>query len=174
MTEYFELGRILKPQGVKGEVKLDAFTDDLSRFLDLDFVYFKNAEAGYRRVNVEKTRIDARYAYLKLQGIESRDDAETLRGVFLYIDRAHAAKLPEGSYYIQDLIGCRVTDQTGKSLGVLQDILQNGAADVYVIKMEKGTCLFPSVKHVVLNRDIESGIITVDAQKLAEVAVYDI
>lgn len=174
MTEYFELGRILKPQGVKGEVKLDAFTDDLSRFLDLDFAYFKDAEMGYRRINVEKARIDARYAYLKLQGVESRDDAEMLRGVLLYIDRAHAAKLPEGSYYIQDLVGCRVTDHAGKLLGILQDILQNGAADVYVVKMENGTCLFPSVKHIVLERDVENGIIIVDMQKLAEVAVYDL
>ena len=172
MTEYFELGRILKPQGVKGEVKLDAFTDDLSRFLELGFAYFKDAE--YKRVEIESARIDARYAYLKLKGINTRDDAEKLRGVFLYIDRAHAARLPEGSYYIQDLIGSTVKDDMGKTLGLLQDILQNGAADVYVVKLETGTCMFPAVKHVLINRDVESGIITVDAQKLSEVAVYDI
>jgi 16S rRNA processing protein RimM len=161
MTEYFELGRILKPQGIKGEVKLDAFTDGLSRFLDLEFVYFKKTE--YERVDIENARIDARYAYLKLRGIDTRDDAEKLRGTLLYIDRAHAAKLPEGAFYIQDLIGCTVKDDTG-----------NGAADVYVVKLEKGTCMFPAVGHIVLVRDIENGVITVDAQRLTEVAVYDI
>ena len=172
MTEYFELGRILKPQGIKGVVKLDAFTDGLSRFLDLEFVYFKKTE--YERVDIENARIDARYAYLKLRGIDTRDDAEKLRGTLLYIDRAHAAKLPEGAFYIQDLIGCTVKDDTGKALGILQDILQNGAADVYVVKLEKGTCMFPAVGHIVLVRDIENGVITVDAQRLTEVAVYDI
>lgn len=172
MTEYFELGRILKPQGIKGEVKLDAFTDGLSRFLDLEFVYFKKTE--YERVDIENARIDARYAYLKLRGIDTRDDAEKLRGTLLYIDRTHAAKLPEGAFYIQDLIGCTVKDDTGKALGILQDILQNGAADVYVVKLEKGTCMFPAVGHIVLVWDIENGVITVDAQRLAEVAVYDI
>ena len=63
MTEYFELGRILNPQGIKGEVKLDAFTDGLSRFLDLEFVYFKKTE--YERVDIENARIDARYAYVR-------------------------------------------------------------------------------------------------------------
>ncbi|MEG2189496.1 MAG: 16S rRNA processing protein RimM, partial [Christensenella sp.] len=66
MTEYFELGRILKPQGIKGEIKFDAYTDDLSRFENLTFAYFKNAD--YERVEIESSRVDAHYAYLKLLG----------------------------------------------------------------------------------------------------------
>lgn len=172
MTEYFELGRILKPQGVKGEVKLDAYTDSLSRFEALDFAYFR--EDGYVKAEIEKTRVDARYAYLKFKGCDDRDAAEKLRGKTLYIDRAHAAKPPEGACYILDLIGCAVKDNTGAEIGVLQDVLQNGAADVYVVKTAEGTCMFPSVPHVVLDRDIENAVITVDAQGLSEVAVYDI
>lgn len=172
MTEYFELGRILKPQGIRGEVKLDAFTDDLSRFDVLTFVYQKNNDT-YERIDVESTRIDGRFAYLKLRGLDSRDDAEKLRGRILYVDRAHAAKLPKGAFYIQDLLGCKLEDTDGNILGILSDILQNGAADVYVIKAETGTFMFPSVKHVVLKRDIKKGVITVDSKRLAEVAVYD-
>lgn len=170
-TEYFELGRILRPQGIKGEVKFDAFTDDLSRFDTLDFAYFKNED--YERINIESARIDGKYAYLKLEGIDTRNEAENLRGCFLYIDRAHAAKLPEGACYIQDLIGCTVNDTNGVIIGTLKDILQNGAADVYVVKTAKGNCMFPAVRHVVLDRDIKSGTITVDAQRLDEVAIHD-
>lgn len=172
MIEYFELGRILKPQGVKGEVKFDAYTDDLARFEMLTFAYFK--EADYIRVEIEKSRTDAHYAYLKLKGYDDRDAAEKLRGKALYVDRAHAAELPEGSYYIMDLIGCAIKDDSGTQIGILQDIIQNGAADVYVVKMENGSCMFPSVPHVVLSKDVENGVIVVDAQRLDEVAVYDI
>ncbi len=172
MTDYFELGRILKPQGVKGEVKMEAYTDDLSRFQTLEFAYFK--EEDYRRVEIEQTRVDARYAYLKLKGCDDRDAAEKLRAKTLYIDRAHAAKLPEGAYYILDLIGCTVADAAGKEIGILSEILQNGAADVYVVKGAEGTCMFPAVPYVVLQRDVQEKKITVDAERLEEVVIYDI
>ncbi|MEG0256699.1 MAG: ribosome maturation factor RimM [Christensenella sp.] len=172
MTEYFELGRILKPQGIKGEIKFDAYTDDLSRFENLTFAYFKNAD--YERVEIESSRVDAHYAYLKLLGCDDRDAAEKLRGKALYIDRAHAAKLPQGAYYVADLIGCTIIDEQGVQIGVLQDILQNGAVDVYSVKTTTGICMFPALKQAVLTRDIEKRVITVDAQKLSEVAIYDI
>lgn len=172
MTNYFELGCILKPQGLKGEVKVDAYTDDLSRFVSLDFAYFK--ETDYVRIEIEGSRIDARYAYLKLQGYDDREAVEKLRGKMLYIDRAHAAKLPEGAYYVMDLIGCVVKDDSDTELGVLQDILQNGATDVYMVKTAEGMCMFPAVPHVILSRDVKNGVITVDTRHLDEVAVYDI
>ncbi|MEG0784344.1 MAG: PRC-barrel domain-containing protein, partial [Christensenella sp.] len=86
----------------------------------------------------------------------------------------HAAKLPQGAYYVADLIGCTIIDEQGVQIGVLQDILQNGAVDVYSVKTTTGICMFPALKQVVLTRDIEKRVITVDAQKLSEVAIYDI
>ena len=104
MTDFFELGQILKPQGIKGEVKFDAFTDDLSRFSYLKQAFFRKG-GNYEPVEVEAARVDARYAYLKLKGYDDRNAAEALRGTLLYIDRAHAARLPEGAYYTVEKSG---------------------------------------------------------------------
>lgn len=173
MTQYFELGRILKPQGIKGEVKIAAFTDSLERFSYLEFVYFKR-EGGYERAEIEKVRTDATHAYIKFSGVADRDMAEKLRGQYVYIDRQNAAPLPKGSYYISDLIGMAVHCGE-KELGRLTDILQTGSKDVYVVKLNGGgTLMFPSVEGVIASRDVEAARMELNEEKLGEVAVYDI
>ncbi len=174
MTDFFELGRILKPQGIQGEVKVNGYTDDINRFYELSHVYFKR-NGAYVPVRVTSARADGRYAYLKLEGIADRNAAEPLRGQTLYIDRAHAAPLPEGSYYICDLIGLAVISSDGTAIGTLADLIQTGASDVYVVtQKEGGTLLFPAAPGVILERDVQNGRIVVDCNKLQEVAVYDL
>ena len=170
MKEFFELGRILKPQGIRGEVKIEAYTDDTHRFDYLDHVYMK-VEGEMRKVAVEAKRTDGTFAYLKLQGVADRNAAETMRGKYLYINRENAAKLPEGSHYIEDLIGLEVTDTNGQFLGLLAEVIQTGAADVYRVSGKRG-CMFPCIPQVVLKTDVETGIL-VDAERLQEVCVYD-
>ncbi len=171
MKEFFELGRILKPQGIRGEVKVEAYTDDIGRFDYLEHVYVK--EAGeMRRVAVEARRMDNAFAYLKLEGVPDRNAAEAMRGQYLYIDRKNAAKLPEGRHYIEDMIGLEVVDTNGQNLGVLAEVIQTGAADVYRVSGKRGM-MFPSVPQVVLKTDVEAGNILVDAERLQEVCVYD-
>lgn len=170
--EYFELGRVLKPQGIRGEVKVEAYTDDMGRFAYLDHVYMKR-DGEMRKVPVQSERTDNTFAYLKLAGAEDRDAAEALRGTVLYIDRKNAAKLPEGRHYIEDMIGLLVADTQGRELGRLCEIIKTGAADVFRVEGPKCALLFPSVPHVVLSTDMEAGRILVDADKLKEVCVYD-
>lgn len=173
MTDYFELGRVLKPQGIRGEIKIEAYTDDMNRFADLPHVYLE-AGGQYAKTFVEKARTDYKAAYLKLEGIDDRDAAEALRGRYLYIDRENAAPLPEGAYYIKDLIGLDVI-AGGEKLGILKDILQPGAADVYVVTLNGGgTCMFPSVPGVFVEKDVAGGRLVVDENRLKEVAVYDV
>ena len=172
MNDYFELGKVLKPQGIKGEVKIEAYTDDLSRFSYLKYVFIKK-DGVMEKISVTKSRYDSLNAYLLLEGVCDRNDAEKLRGVYLYIDRQNAAKLPEGSYYIRDLIGLEVFDEEGEKYGKVTDILQNGSADVYVVKGEKGM-MFPSVEGVILSRDIEKGKMVVCKKRLDEVCIYDV
>lgn len=173
MTEYFELGRILKPQGIKGEVKIAAYTDSLERFENLRSVYFLR-DGRYESVEIEKTRTDATHAYIKFTGIDDRDMAEPLRGQYIYVDRANAAKLPKGRYYISDLLGMAVFC-CGTELGRLEDILQTGSRDVYQVKLKQGGMLmFPSVDGVIISRDVEAARMELDGDRLEEVAVYDI
>jgi 16S rRNA processing protein RimM len=169
--EFFELGRILKPQGIRGEVKIEAYTDDIGRFEYLPHVFLKqNSEMV--RIELEEQRTDNAFAYLKLKGINDRNQAETLRGKYLYIDRENAAALPEGRHYIEDMIGLSVVDTEGNELGRLAEIIQTGAADVFRT-VGKRNMMFPSIPGVVLKTDVDGGSILVDAGRLQEVCVYD-
>ena len=126
-----------------------------------------------QEVAVQSKRADASFAYLKLEGIDDRNAADAMRGEALYIDRASAAKLPEGSHYIQDMIGLLVVDTQGKELGRLEEIIKTGASDVLCVSGPSCKIMFPSIAHVVLETDVEAGRILVDAESLKEVCVYD-
>ena len=169
--KYFKIARILKPQGIKGEVKLKVFSDDIAHFASTDHVYLKQGgEYVYKKAFGGRVYKD--FAYLGIEGIETRNDAEAMRGQYLFIDRDSAAPLEEGKAYVSDLIGLPIVDEQGRELGVLKDILQNGAADVYCVKGDK-PFMFPAVPHIVVEKDIEGGRIVVNGERLKEAAVYD-
>lgn len=173
MTDYFELGRILKPQGIRGDVKAELYTDDPGRVADLQEIYFASP-GGYQAAAVVSARTDGRFGYLHLAGADDRDAAEKLRGLVFYIDRAHAAPLPEGSFYVSDLVGLPVC-LGGEEIGTLRDILQTGAQDIYVTDLHSGgELMFPSVPDVFIERDVEGGRIVLDGRRLKEVGVYDV
>ena len=172
MKDFFELGKVLKPQGIRGEIKIQAYTDDLSRFSYLKHIFI--SKDGYMKiVGFFKASVDTENEYMLLYGLHDRDAAEKLRGIYLYVDRENAAKLPQGSYYIQDLIGLKVTDDEGREYGEVKDILQNGCADVYVVKGEV-SMMFPAVPDVIVSRDIEKGIMVLRKKRLDEVCIYDV
>jgi 16S rRNA processing protein RimM len=103
---------------------------------------------------------------------DTRNDAEALSGVFLYLGKEELPETGEGEYYIFDLIGLEVTDTTGKKLGVIKEVFQHGAADVYAVKGEKNF-MFPALKRVIRNIDLNTRVMLVDGGALEEVAVYD-
>lgn len=169
--DYFELGQVLKSQGIKGEVKLRPYTDDLERFGALCHVYLKKGGA-YQKHSVQRARVYKEFAFLKIEGIDDRNAAEELRGQSIYIDREHAAPLPEGAYYIADLIGLRVEEEGGEVVGVVEDIIKiAGGMDVYQVKTEKGNILFPAAPGVIVQKDIQAGRMVVDKKRLNEVCV---
>lgn len=170
MKDFFELGRVLKPQGVKGEIKAELYTDNLDRVYDLPYVLTGTAP-DFTKHEVASARTDGRFAYLALKDIQSRDEAEALRGNVLFIDRANAAQLPEGAFYIDDLLGLEVMTDAGRTLGKLRDIMQTGAADIYVVSREDGSeLLFPAAEGVFVERNPKDGRIVLDAARLSEVA----
>lgn len=171
MEKYFKFGQVLKPQGIKGELKLKTFTDDLGRVGQIDHIYFKKG-GEYERREVYAARTYKQFVYLKMEGIADRNQAETYRNRVIYIDRESAKPLPEGAVYIADIIGAKVTTDTGEELGELKDVLQNGATDVYVVKGARG-CMFPAVPHVIVKRDVNAGEIVVNAEELEKIAVFD-
>ena len=92
MQEYLLIGEITKPQGVQGELKLRPITCDPSRFENMNYAFLKEGE-GYRRVNISVRRAGADAVFLRMEGVNTRNDAEEMRGTMLYIDRAHAVEL---------------------------------------------------------------------------------
>ena len=131
LSTHLLIGEVLKPQGIRGEIKVKPITCDPERFYDLEQVFFARGDA-YQPVKVRSARVDANGAYLLLEGVSDRNQAETLRGELLYVDREHAVQLPEDAEFICDLIGCHGADSEGRDLGELTDVMQPGGNDVYV------------------------------------------
>lgn len=169
---YLLLGEIVKPQGIRGEVKVRHYTDDPARFLDLETVYRREGES-WIPVKVLSARLQQEDVFLKLEGTEDRNAAETLRGVQLWVDRAHAVPLSEDRVFIADLLGAKAFDTAGKEIGTLTDVLSPATVDVYVFDVPGGTLMVPALKEVILETDVENGRIVLDEKKLEEVALYE-
>ena len=162
------IGEVLKPQGVRGEIKVRPDTSDPARFENLSRVFLAR-EGAYTLCEVESSRLSGDMAYLKLAGVDDRGAAEKLRGDFLYIDRENALELGEDENFIVDLLGCRATDTNGREIGTLTDVMQPGGNDVYVFEGSLGEVLVPALKSVVLRVDVREKTILLDAKRLGEV-----
>ena len=170
MKEYLMIGQVLKPQGIKGEIKVKPETDDPERFLEIKHAYLD--EDGSESIKIRAARTREGLAYLFIEGIDTVEKAETLRNRYLYVSRKDAKKLPEGRYFIVDLVGLLVIDEAGNALGKLTQVHQAGGNDVYQVKGER-SFMFPALKKVIKNVDLKAGTMTLFSQTLQEVAVYD-
>lgn len=164
---FFELGEVAKPQGIKGEIKVRLFFANSNKINDHNEVYI-----GDEKFSLRNVRISSGFAYLTLEGIDSRDSAERLRGEILRVERTETDDLPDGEYYVCDLLGCEVFSTDNKKLGVLEDISQYGAADIYSVKGEQNFS-FPALKRVLEKIDIENKKIFINSEALSEVAIYE-
>ena len=153
---YLEAGRIVSVTGLKGEVRVDPWTDSPEVLVGLKTLYF---EEGARPVRVERARVQKNVAVLKLEGTDDVDAANGLRGKLLYV-RREDFPLEEGSYFIQDLIGLRVVDADDPSIeyGILSP---TGANDVYHIVQEGKTVLIPAIRQVIVETDPDQGIMRI-------------
>lgn len=153
--KYFEIGQIVNTFGIKGFVKIVPFTDDLERFEELESVIVvKNKE--HIEMQIEEVKYHKNLVLVKFKGIEDINMAEKYKGCYIKIQRENARKLPEGTYFIADLIGIDVYDDNGNLLGKVDDIYNNKSHDIYVVKNDLGKqILLPSTKEVIQSVDIE-------------------
>ena len=114
--DYLLLGEVVRPQGIHGEVKLRHYTDDPERFLELKTVY-REREGRYEPIGVTGARVREDDVFLMLEGVRDRNAAEALRGVKLWVDRAHARELGEDEVYIADILGAEAYDTQGRPRG---------------------------------------------------------
>ncbi|WP_010243547.1 ribosome maturation factor RimM [Acetivibrio cellulolyticus] len=164
MLQYFEIGKVVNTHGVKGEIKVVPLTDDPNRFNKLKSAFIASEiSENMQKYNFEGIKFHKNFVLLKLKGIDDPNEAEKLKDKFIIIDREDAVKLPEGSFFVCDLINCEVYDEKENKLGVLIDILQTGSNDVYVVRDEnKKEILVPALKSVVKEVSIEDKKIIVE------------
>lgn len=161
MEEYFEIGQIVNTSGLKGVIKVKPFTDDITKFNDLETIYI-SVKKELKEFKIEQVRFSKNMVFLKLLGIDTIEDAENYRNLYIKIKRNKDEKLEEGSYYIVDILGCKVYTEEQKKLGKIVDVFGTGSNDVYVVKDEFGKqILLPAIKDVIKKVDIENKKITV-------------
>lgn len=152
MNDLIEIGQVAKPQGLKGFIKINPFTDDMQKFENYKRVFIKNIE-----YKIEDLRYNKNQVIIKLKGIDTVEEAEKLRNLYLYIDKSDLAELPEDSYYIVDLIGLEVfNEENNELLGKIEDVFPTGSNDVYVVRSEIGKqILLPAIKDVIKDVNIK-------------------
>ena len=161
MQKRLEVGQIVNTFGIKGEVKVMPFTDDITRFDDLEKVYVKTKKEE-KLYKIQNVRYHKNMVLIKFENIETPEQAELLRNAFLEIDREDAIPLEEGTYYIADLIGMEVYSDDGNKLGIVEDIYNTGANDTYVVKNDLGKqILLPGIKEVIKEVNLDTEKITV-------------
>lgn len=155
MNKYLELGQIVNTFGIKGQVKVYPYTEDIRRFEELKEIYVEKKKE-LKLFQIEHINYSKNMVILKLKGINTPEEAERLRNCYLKIDRKDAKELPEGTYYIADLLGLDVYTDEDKLLGKVEDIYNAGSSDIYVVKDEMGKqVLLPGIEEVLKDIDLE-------------------
>lgn len=159
MEKYLEIAKIVSVHGLKGEVKAEPWCDSPEDLCRHKRLYFSKGE---KEIKVKSARAQKNMAILKLEGINTVEQAQGLRGRVLYADR-DSITLPKDTYFVADLIGMTVEDfESGKVYGKITLVTQTGANDVYHIKDQNGRMYYiPAIADVVKETDIESGIMKI-------------
>ena len=157
MEVILQVGIITTTHGVKGEVRVFPTTDDVNRFKKLREVIL---DTGKEKITleIEGVMFFKQMVILKFKGIDTLDDVSKYRQAGLYVTRDNAVKLGRDEYFIADLIGVEVYDESDQVIGSLEDVIETGANDVYVIRMTDGReLLLPAIRQCILNVDVQGG-----------------
>lgn len=163
--DFLTVGSILKPQGIRGEVKVKVYLDSAEDLKKIKQVYISGEK--YAVLNV---RASGGYAYVTLRGVADRNAAEELRGKELEALREDCPPLPEGRYYIGDLVGCKVTFSSGEEAGEVISVTP-AHTDIFTLSTPKGEVSFAAAEGVISDVNLKEKIITVDKKRFKEVSV---
>ena len=156
MEDVFQVGVISTTNGIAGEVKVFPTTDDMNRFKKLKEVILDTGKET-QLLHIQQVRFFKNMVIVKFKEFRSINDVERLRGKSLYVTRENAVKLQKDEYFIADMIGIQVVSDEGEDLGILQDVMQTGANDVYVVEKDGEELLIPAIKDCILSVNVEEG-----------------
>jgi 16S rRNA processing protein RimM len=158
------LGRVLRPHGIRGELRIEILTDYPERIVAGSKIYIgadPDDAATATLYEVTKARTHQKYLILQFAEIPDRNAAELLRGQYIMITLGDAIPLEEGEFYLYQAIGLAVYTDEGEHLGQVSEIIETGANDVYVVHGLRGELLLPAIDECVLDVDIDANKMTV-------------
>ncbi|MGF7185149.1 16S rRNA processing protein RimM [Desulfitispora alkaliphila] len=158
------VGKVTKPHGVKGELKVIPLTDDTNRFKELKEVFMTQDKVNGKKVTIESYKHLKQFVILKFKEFDNINQVEEFRNHFICIPESELPQLPEDTFYRFHLIGLKVIDVKGNYLGVVNEIIETGANDVLWLKdtPQGKNILIPAIKSVVVKVDMEEKVIVVD------------
>lgn len=154
--DLIRIGKIVNTQGLKGDVRIYPDTDDVKRFEDLEKIFVEGQEEP---LYITKVRYKKNLAIVRFRGLDHINDVEKYKNKVVYTEKLSQEDLEEDRYYVEDLIGMVVIDENKGQIGVLKDIIQNPAHDLYLVKTPTEEVLIPAVEAFILEVDLESRII---------------
>jgi 16S rRNA processing protein RimM len=155
---FLVVGRVLRPHGVRGEVRVEIHTDFAERFAVYRTLYLGDQHTPY---GLEGHRFHQGTVLLKFRGLDDRNAVEALRGQWVRIAAQDAVPLQEGEIYLDQMLHLQVVTVEGEHLGSVIDIIETGANPVYVVRGSSGEILIPDTDEVILNVDLERQVVTV-------------
>lgn len=164
LKKYIECGKIVGTHGVHGEVRVQPWCDEIEFLKGFKKLYLD--ENGKTEVVLISCRPNKNVAVMKFRGVESIEQAEQYREKIIYIKRSDA-KIEKGSYFITDLLGCRVFDNENSEIeyGKINDVLKTGANDVWSVSKDGKDVLIPVIPQIVKSVDVENEIIKISPIK---------
>lgn len=161
MEELYQVGVITSTHGIRGEVKVFPTTDEPNRFKKCKGILLDTGKEMLE-LDVESMKTFKQYVILKFVGYDSINDIEKYKGKSLYVTKTNRVRLKKDEYFVADLIGMQVVEDTGELLGELKDVLETGANDVYVIACKDNSeLLLPAIKECILSVDMEEKVMQV-------------
>ncbi|HVN49293.1 MAG TPA: ribosome maturation factor RimM [Bacteroidota bacterium] len=161
--ELIAVAKIIKPIGVRGEIKLQLLTDDSERLKLLASVWIGKREQAVTEHKVLCLRQNVKQGVASVRGVETLEAAEALRDQFIFVSNHEIMQPNAGRYFVDDILGCAMVAQDGKQIGTIVDVLALPANDLWVVKNGKKEILIPAVKAIVKEVDVKQKRVVIDS-----------
>lgn len=157
--DFLAIGRILRPHGILGEIRVEMFTDAPDRWVGLTTVFLGSQ---HQQLEILSSRQHMKVALLKLAGYNDRDSVEKLRGEIIYVPFRDALPLEPDEFYTYQVIGFEVQTESGEVLGEIVDVLEPpGANEIFVVHGARGEILIPVITDVIRHLDLDTGVVII-------------